>query len=158
MSCEYLSEIGSYLKISTRSIRAAGPERILMCRCSRSSFSSASWRAAACASSAPVAVVHLKKSQLGMHWRLHTKRHTLLGVMLGESPNPGVCPPMLPGSKALPGAPPLPLYCKSEKLPLDKLSSALCRVCPLRLGGSKEKLLSVLALALLVRLVDMSPE
>ena len=65
---------------------------------------------------------------------------------------------MLPGSKALPGAPPLPLYCKSEKLPLDKLSSALCRVCPLRLGGSKEKLLSVLALALLVRLVDMSPE
>ena len=42
------------------------------------------------------------------------------------------------------------MYCKSEKLPLDKLSSALCRVCPLKLGGSKEKLLSVLALALLL--------
>merc|ERR1719476_169329 len=54
------------LKVSTHSIRAASPERILMCRCSRSPFSSASWRAAACASSAPVAVVHLAWSDA---WR-----------------------------------------------------------------------------------------
>jgi hypothetical protein len=50
------------------------------------------------------------------------------------------------------------LYCRSEKLPLERLSKALCSVWPLKLGGSKEKLLSVLALALLVKFVDMSPE
>ena len=83
---------------------------------------------------------------------------TLLGVILGDSPKPGVWPPMLPGSRALPGAPPLPLYCRSEKLPLERLSKALCSVWPLKLGGSKEKLVSVLALALLVKFVDMSPE